>query len=372
MIPFYKHNLVNKNYLKKTLQSYYLTSGPKCEEVENILKKRFSKNLAYLTNSWTNSVISILLALKIKKGDEIIIPACTFVACANVIEMAGGKVVFADIDKKTKLMDIDDCLKKINKKTKVIMPVHLYGNLFPTHKLKKKIRKNIIIIEDSAHAFSGEYNNKKLGYYSDFLIFSFYATKSVTCGEGGAILSNNKKIMEKVRSIANNGMSKPAFKRFENNKYKPWDVVSYGFKANMSDLNASLLVDQILNYEKLAKKKEKIYFKLKKKLSNLNQLQFPENLKNKTRDYYLFPIGIEKKIRNKLIEYLTSKKIFVTVNFKSITKLKYYNKKYNNNNCPNSERWGEETLSLPFHAKLEAKEINEIFNQIKFFLKKNN
>ena len=141
MIPFYKHNLINKNYLKKTLKSYYLTSGPKCEEVENILKKRFSKKFAYLTNSWTNSVISILLALKIKKGDEIIIPACTFVACANVIEMVGGKVVFADIDKKTKLMDIDDCIKKINKKTKVIMPVHLYGNLFPTHELKKKIKK---------------------------------------------------------------------------------------------------------------------------------------------------------------------------------------------------------------------------------------
>ena len=372
MISFYKHNLnKNKNYLNKTISGQYLTSGPMCEKVESLLKKKFSKKFAYLTNSWTNAAIAILLALKIKKGDEIIIPACTFVACANVIEMIGGKVIFADIDPKTKLMDINDCLNKITNKTKVIMPVHLYGNLFPTFKLKNKIRKNIFIIEDSAHAFSGEYNNKPLGFYSDFLIFSFYATKSITCGEGGAVLSNNKKAMEKIRSIANNGMSKPAFKRFENNKYKPWDVESFGFKANLSDINACLLKDQILGYKKLSNIKKKIYFKLKKKLSNLKQIEFPSNLRNKDRDFYLFPIGVNRKIRNRLIEHLTSKKIFVTVNFKSITNLSFYKKKYKVKNCLNSIKWGEETLSLPFHAKLKEKEINTIYKEINFFLKKN-
>ena len=372
MISFYKHNLnKNKNYLKKTISGQYLTSGPMCEKVENLLKNKFSKKFAYLTNSWTNATIAILLALKIKKGDEVIIPACTFVACANVIEMIGGKVIFADIDSKTKLMDINDCLNKVTNKTKVIMPVHLYGNLFPTFKLKKKIRKNIFIIEDSAHAFSGEYNNKPIGFYSDFLIFSFYATKSITCGEGGAILSNNKQIMEKIRSIANNGMSKPAFKRFENNKYKPWDVESFGFKANLSDINACLLKDQILGYKKLSNIKKKIYLKLKKKLSYLKQIEFPSNLRNKDRDFYLFPIGVNRKIRNRLIEHLTSKKIFVTVNFKSITNLSFYKKKYKVKNCLNSIKWGEKTLSLPFHAKLKEKEINTIYKEISFFLKKN-
>ena len=139
MIPFYKHNLnKNKNYLKKTLSSSYLTSGPVCEKVENLLNSKFKKKFSILTNSWTNGLISILLSLKLKSTDEIIIPACTFVACANVAEMTGIKLVFADIDQKTKLLDINDCLKKITKNTKVIMPVHLYGNLFDTKKLKKK------------------------------------------------------------------------------------------------------------------------------------------------------------------------------------------------------------------------------------------
>ena len=169
MIPFFKHSLIkNKNYIKKTLASSYLTSGPVCEKAERLLKIKFKKKYAILTNSWTNGLITILLSLNLKSDDEVIIPACTFVACANVIEMVGAKVVFADIDPSTKLMDINDCIKKITKKPKVIMPVHLYGNLFQTKNLKKKIRKNIIIIEDSAHAFCGEYHNNIIGKYSDF------------------------------------------------------------------------------------------------------------------------------------------------------------------------------------------------------------
>ncbi len=372
MIPFYKHNLKkSKNYFKNTLNSNYLTSGPVCEKVEKILCKNFNKKYSILTNSWTNGLISILMSLKLKPKDEIIIPACTFVACANVIEMIGAKVVFADIDPLTKLMDINDCVSKITKKTKVIMPVHLYGNLFDTKKLKRKIKKKIIIIEDSAHAFCGEYHNKVLGYYSDFTVFSFYATKSITCGEGGAIITNHKNLSEKIRSISNNGMSKPAFKRFINNKYIPWDVNNFGFKANLSDINASLLSDQIYKYKKTARLKKRIFNQYKKNLSIIKQISFPKENKNKLRDYYLFPIGVPKKYRNNLIEYLLERKIFVTVNFKSITELKYYKKKYNNKNCPKSLEWGEQQLSLPFHTKIKNKEIKLICFEIKKFFEKN-
>ena len=371
MIPFYKHNLnKKKNYLKNTLNSSYLTSGPICEKVESLLCKKFEKKHSILTNSWTNGLISILMSLNLKSKDEVIIPACPFVACANVVEMVGAKIVFADIDPLTKLMDIDDCLKKITKNTKVIMPVHLYGNLFPTKKLKNKINKEIIIIEDSAHAFCGEYNNKILGNFSDFAVFSFYATKSITCGEGGAIITNHKNYAEKIRSISNNGMTKPAFKRFINNKYIPWDVHNFGFKANLSDINASILVDQIYNYPKVAKIKKKIFFKFKKALNNIHQIKFPKNYINKERDYYLFPIGVDRKYRNQLIEYLLDKKIFVTVNFRSITDLDYFKKKYKNKKCIISKKWGEEQISLPFHIKITQKEIKTISQEIKNFFKK--
>ncbi len=371
MIQFYKHNLnKKKNYLKNTLNSSYLTSGPVCEKVEAMLCKKFKKKYSILTNSWTNGLISILMSLNLRSKDEVIIPACTFVACANVVEMVGAKIIFADIDPITKLMDLNDCLNKITKNTKVIMPVHLYGNLFQTKDLRNKINKNIVIIEDSAHAFCGEYNNEVLGKFADFAVFSFYATKSITCGEGGAIITNHKKYAERIRSISNNGMTKPAFKRFVNNKYIPWDVYNYGFKANLSDINASILVDQILNYSKVARVKKKIFYQFKKRLNDIDKIQFPSSYKNKNRDYYLFPIGVSRKYRNKLIEHLLEKKIFVTVNFRSITSLKYYKKKYKNSKCIISEKWGEEEISLPFHVKIKQKEINTICQEIKKFFKK--
>ena len=370
MVPFFKHNLdKNKNYLKKSLNSSYLTSGPVCEKVESLLLKRFNKKFAILTNSWTNGVISILLSLKLKPSDEIIIPACTFVACANVIEMVGAKVVFSDIDPKTKLLDINDCLKKITKNTKAIMPVHLYGNLFDTKELKSHISKKIFIIEDSAHAFCGEYHNKTIGAYADFAVFSFYATKSITCGEGGAIITNHKKYSENIRSVSNNGMTKPAFKRFINNKYIPWDVNYYGFKSNLSDINASILTDQVVNYSKISKIKNDIFKKYKIYLNEIKEISFPQDNENNDRDYYLFPIGVNKKYRNKLIEHLLNKKIFVTVNFRSITELNFYKKKYKNKNCPISEKWGKEQISLPFHSKIKENEIKAVCSEIKKFFR---
>ena len=373
MIPFYKHNLNNKkNYLKQTLNSSYLTSGPVCERVESLLCKKFNKKFSFLTNSWTNGLISILLSVKLKPTDEVIIPACTFVACANVVEMVGAKVVLVDIDEKTKLLDVKDCLKKITKNTKIIMPVHLYGNLFNTKNLKSKIRKDILIIEDCAHSFCGEYNNRIMGAFADFAVFSFYATKSITCGEGGAIITNHKKYAEIIRSVSNNGMTKPAFKRFVNNKYIPWDVYNYGFKANLSDINASILEDQIATYSKTAKIKKKLFNKYKMGLDKIKEVALPDANKNKYRDYYLFPIGVNKKYRNKLIEHLLKNKTFVTVNFRSISELNYYKKKYKQTKCPNSEKWGKETISLPFHVKITEREIKKVCEQIKSFFKKTN
>ena len=158
--------------------------------------KDSKKKKCLLTNSWTNAVIGILKSLNLKSTDEVIIPNLTFVACANVVEMVGAKIVFVDVDENTLLMSIDDCIRKINNNRKVIMPVHLYGNIFDTYKLKtemkKRTKRKIYIIEDSAHAFSGLCGkNKPIGFYSDFAVFSFYATKNITCGEGGAIISNN-------------------------------------------------------------------------------------------------------------------------------------------------------------------------------------
>tara|TARA_B100000941_G_C28478966_1_gene540943 strand:- start:203 stop:1318 length:1116 start_codon:yes stop_codon:yes gene_type:complete len=368
-INFYEHDIKNYNDVNKSISSLFLTSGPISRKVENQIAKRFKKKYCYLTNSWTNGVISILLSLNLKKNDEIIIPANTFVACANVVEMVGCKIVFADIDYNTKLLSIPDTLRKISKKTRLIMPVHMYGNIFNTKKLKSKIGKNILILEDCAHCFSGSYEGKPIGSSADFAVFSFYATKNITCGEGGAIILNNKIYYDKIKSTSNNGMTKPALKRFENNKYKHWDVEQMGFKANLSDINASLLERQIINYNKKNKKRIRIYNKIYEKLSSLDYIKLPKINDKIVRDYHLFPIGVDKMHRDNLIKYLNKKNIQVTVNYRSISDLKYYKKKYKIN-CKNSQKWGRETLSIPFHLRITNKDINYIHTCIKDFFEK--
>lgn len=371
-INFYEHNLTKSGIsFDKVLSSLYLTSGPISRNVEEIIKKKFKIKNCILTNSWTNGVIALLLAIKLKANDEIIVPAMTFVSCANVAEMVGAKVVFADIDPNTKLMDIQDVVKKITKKTRLIMPVHLYGNIFDTYELKRKIRKDIMILEDCAHCFDGTYRGKKIGHYSDFAVFSFYATKNITCGEGGAIILHSTKTSEKIRSICNNGMTKSALKRFEDSEYKHWDVNSYGLKANLSDINSNLLKKQILNYEQNLKKRKMLYDFYLKKISQISQISTPRKNIEGRRDYHLFPIGVSEKLRDKLIKYLNENKIQVTVNFRSILELNYYKKKYKKYKCLNSLLWGKQTLSLPFHLNLKKNEIIYVLNTLKAFFNKN-
>ena len=218
-ITFYKHNL-NSNYSKyisKVLNSNFLTSGNVCKKTEKEISNFFDINYCLLTNSWTNGALATLMALGIKKGDEVIIPAMTFVATANVIELLGAKPRFVDVDPGTLLLDIEKTVKAINRKTKAIMPVHLYGNMVDIKKLHQKIKllkKRIYIIEDSAHCFEGKYNNHLSGKWSDCAIFSFYATKNITCGEGGAVITNNKELYNKISEIRVHGMTKSAIDRF--------------------------------------------------------------------------------------------------------------------------------------------------------------
>ena len=305
-INFFEHNLSGK-VIKKVFRSNYLTSGPVCRKFEKVISKQFQKKHCLLTNSWTNGLIGILKSLNLKKKHEIIIPSLTYVACANVIELSGAKVVFADVEKDTLLLSIDDCVKKINKNTKAIMPVHLYGNIFDTSKLKKKINRKIKIIEDCAHIFNGYYtNNKPIGFYSDYAVFSFYATKNITTGEGGAIITNEENI-KKVKSILNNGMTASAHNRFTGNKYNPWDVFQPGFKGNLSDINASLLEFQIKKEKQNTNKRIKLYNLYKEKISKY--IQIPLSSKFKFRDFHLFPIGLNsKKERDYVMKELFKKK----------------------------------------------------------------
>src|SRR5262245_23829064 len=248
-VPFYLHSLgaADADRIARVLASPILTSGDVGREVEAQIAAFFGTANAALTNSWTNGAIATLLAIGIAPGDEVIVPAQTFIATANAAEVLGAKVVFVDVDPDTLLSRSDDIIRAVTPNTRVVIPVHLYGQMVDVAGLKAALAPwpRIAIIEDCAHAFEASFDGHWPGRFSDAAVFSFYATKNVTCGEGGAITTNNPELHERILQTRMHGMSAAAVDRHRASGYRHWDMVRMGVKANLPDLLAALLSPQI-------------------------------------------------------------------------------------------------------------------------------
>ena len=372
-VPFYRHSLTESDAakIKDVLNSPFLTSGPICKEVEAQLTDYFSIKHAKLVNSWTNGAVATLLALDIGPGDEVIVPAMTFIATANVVELVGATPVFVDCNPETLLITPNEIRGSITEKTKAIIPVHMYGQMCDIKSIKECLPKNkkIYIIEDCAHAFEAKFNGERPGTHSDVSIFSFYATKNVTCGEGGAIITNDSKIFDRIIQSVLHGMSASAVDRFKEGKYNHWGMEYLGTKANLPDLLACLLSDQINTIDEKLSNREEIAQYYLDKLKNSN-FRTPKNQNNILHSRHLFPIGVGVKNRDEILSILAISNIGVTINYRAVPTMKYYKNKYviSQEKYINSYLWGEETLSIPLFPGIKKEEqdyvVNILLNQI--------
>jgi UDP-4-amino-4-deoxy-L-arabinose-oxoglutarate aminotransferase len=351
-VPFYRHSLApeNSKYVAKVLETPFLTSGPIGKEVEAQLSEYFGVKHAKLVNSWTNGAVATLLALDIGPGDEVIVPAMTFIATANVVELVGAKPVFIDCDPDTLLITPELIRAAITKKTKAVIPVHMYGQMCDIKAIKEIIPKDqkISIIEDCAHTFEAKFNGERPGKYSDAAIFSFYATKNVTCGEGGAIITHHSYLYERVQQAILHGMSAGAADRFKAGQYKHWGMEHLGTKANLPDLLACLLPDQIKEVDEKLIDREIIAQKYERAF-NGTKIKFPKINSGIIHSRHLFPIHVGSNNRNSALLILGEAKIGATVNYRSVTSMEFYKNKYkiNESDFPISKFWGDGTLSIP-------------------------
>ena len=351
-VPFYRHSLTpdNSKYVEAVLKTPFLTSGPIGKEVESQICEYFNVAHAKLVNSWTNGAVATLLAMDIGAGDEVIVPAMTFIATANVVELVGAKPVFIDCDPETLLVTPELIKAAITEKTKAVIPVHMYGQMCDIKAIKQilPIGQNIAIIEDCAHSFEAKFNGERPGKYSDAAIFSFYATKNVTCGEGGAIITNNSNLFERITQSILHGMSAGAVDRFKTGQYRHWGMDHLGTKANLPDILACLLPFQIKKIDTILLEREILAKNYENALKNTN-LKYPSLISGGTHSRHLFPIALPLGTRDLALKLFGENNIGVTVNYKSVTSMKYYKNKYqtDDNFFPNSKLWGESTVSIP-------------------------
>lgn len=252
-VEFYRHGLGadDATEMSKVVTSAFLTTGRISHAVEDQLCEYFDVPHAVLVNSWTNGALALLMAMGIGPGDDVIVPAMTFIASANIVELLGATTVLVDVDPATLLVTPAAMAAAVTPRTKAAIPVHLYGQMVDIVALRKALDavsrpgQHIHIVEDCAHCFEGRLNGSRPGAHSDAAVFSFYATKNVTCGEGGAVILRDAGLHALLKETRTHGMSAMAINRFAGGKYNHWDMERLGTKANLPDLLAALLPRQI-------------------------------------------------------------------------------------------------------------------------------
>jgi dTDP-4-amino-4,6-dideoxygalactose transaminase len=363
-VPFYRHSLKtgDADLIANVFASPILTSGAQCKAVEAQIQQYFSVSHAKMVNSWTNGAVAALLALDIGPGDEVIVPAQTFIATSNVVELVGAKPIFVDVDPDTLLITSEFIKPAITKKTKAVIPVHMYGQMCDMKAIKDLLKgTGIAIIEDCAHTFEAKLNDERPGKYSDFAIFSFYATKNVTCGEGGAVITNDEKLYQNLIQTVLHGMSAGAADRFEKGQYRHWGMDRLGTKANLPDILAALLPPQIETIDSRLKIREDIAKNYDEFFKD-SKVRLPKINKGVVHSRHLYPIHVSPQIRDQVLFKLGEAQIGTTVNYRAVTTLNFYKNKYGfkSGDYPNSELWGDGTLSLPLFPAMSEVEQNYV------------
>ncbi|MDA1334994.1 MAG: DegT/DnrJ/EryC1/StrS family aminotransferase [bacterium] len=367
-VDFFKHNVdaQDRRRVVEILKTPFLTTGAAVSEFEEKLAKDFGRGYhAVGLSSCTGALHLSLLALGIKRGDEVITTALSYVATAHAIEYIGAKPVFVDVDGETANIDISKIERAITRKTKAIIPVHLYGAMVDMKKIARIAKKhNLKVIEDSAHGFEISRDGYRPGRYSDATCFSFYATKSITSGEGGAFLTRDKDLADEVKLLRLHGQSKDASAR-HGKLYQHYDVPVLGWKYNMSNIQAALLLGQFGRYKKIWKAREKAALIYSKAFASEGVL-FPVQERGVQHGHHLFTIWVEPKRRDSIMHELQKKGIGVGVNYRAIHLMSYYKKKYKFKvgSFPEAERIGASTISLPLYAKLTLKEQKYVIKNV--------
>ena len=374
-VPLYRHNLINEDtaalgkQFGEMLSGMIISTGSVNKEVAEQFANYMSRNYCLLTSSWSGGMIATLMALGVKPGDEVIVPAMTFAASVNVVEALGARAVLVDIDIDTKLIDIEKAALAVTSRTKAVMPVHLYGQMVDVKKLRFMIPNHIAIVEDAAHAIEAAFADDRPGTHSDAAIFSFYQSKNMTTGEGGAIVTDNSELLNKIKLTYRHGVDLCGYQRHIREEFIAPDVVTTGIKANMPDILAILLPPQIARAEANLARRNQIAERYLNELTGLD-IEFPYVNTKAKHVWHIFPIGIDPAKREKSLIHLYNNGVRTTIHFKAIHCTTQYGRKYQYLpiDFPIAYNWGESVFSLPIFPGLTDDEQTHVIEQVKLSL----
>lgn len=356
----------------ETLRSGWWGTGPKTKFFEKQFAKYTHAKYALALSSCTAATELALDILGIGPGDEVITTPLTFVSTANVVLHRGATVKFADVNPDSWNIDPKEIEKKISKRTKTIIPVHLHGRPADMDAVSKIAKENKLhVVEDAAHAAEAWYHGKKIGSISDFTAFSFYATKNVATGEGGMLTTDNKEWFDKAAVRALHGLSADAWNRYSAHGFKPYEAVYPGYKINMTDIQASLGLPQLKNINQSAKVRKAIWQEYQKAFSKIDSLIIPApEEKDTVHARHLYALVLKPEMfkidRNKFVAALQDEGIGCGVHFIPVHLHEYYRKTfgYKLGDFPVSEKIGLNIFSLPIYPTMNENDVQDVINAI--------
>lgn len=368
-IEFFRHNIGQEDIdrVNEVLRSIFLTTGQVVGEFETAFSEYLGADHAIGVTSCTAALHLSLIALNIGPGDEVITTPMSFCATANAVLHAGAQPVFVDVEEETGNLNADLIEAAITDRTKAILPVHLYGQMCDMKKIRALAdRYRLKIIEDAAHSIESARDGVRVGELADTACFSFYATKNITSGEGGAVSTNSEALAESLRMLRQHGINRGAADRYTK-RFEHWDMPLLGWKYNMDNIQAALLIGQLRRIEDLRLRRDLHWACYEDALQGTDDIRLLRTLPGVRHARHLFTALLPAQKRDDLLWRMQNRNIGVAVNYRPIHLLRYYRETYGYGEgaYPVAEDIGRRTISLPFYPSLDEATIRYVAGTLK-------
>jgi len=359
--------------VKKTLLSDYITCGPKVDEIERKLCEYTGAKYAVVVCNCTAALHIAAAAAGIGKGDELITTPLTFMASANCALYCGGRPVFADVDKDTYNIDPESIKAHITDKTKSVVAVDFTGQAVKVDEIRKICDdNNLVFIEDAAHSIGTKYKGKMVGSLADMTCFSFHPVKTITSGEGGAVLTNSKEYYEKLLLLRSHGMEHDPDKMLEGPHEGPWyyEQQILGFNYRMTDFQAALLCSQLGKIDKFIARRKEIVAKYNEAFKDIPEIilqkEIPES--DTSRHLYIIQLDLDKLTctRRQFFDAMSAENVQCQIHYVPVYWFPYYKSLgYEKGLCPNAESIYKGIMSIPLYPRLTDDEVDSVIAAVK-------
>ena len=361
-----------------TLKSPLITCGPKVDELEKELCEYTGARYAVAVSNGTAALHCACIAAGIGPGDEVITTPMTFAASANCVLYCGARPVFADINPETYNIDPDSIRKCITSRTKAIIAVDFTGQVVEADKIRKICDEyGLIFIEDAAHSIGSSYNGTKVGNIADITTFSFHPVKTITGGEGGAVLTNDENLYNKISLAHTHGIThdEAMMKDLPHEGMWYYEQISLGYNYRMTDFQAALLISQLGKLERFKKRRKEIVDYYDSELKNVDGIIIQKEIEQSDTCRHLYIIRLDENVlsctRREFFDEMGSRGVQPQVHYVPVYWFPYYQKLgYKKGLCPNAERLYKGIMSIPLYPSLTEEEMKYVVDVIKSIVEK--